>query len=672
MPASAVILSGISLEKQILMLIDNNIKSSYSLFLQSVCFPLIILLFSLIPDYALTQTTHPGDVVAEIPDFGNDRGGLAFDGQYVWQAARDLNTIYQIDPATSSTVHSIPTPADGAAGLHWENGKLWQLDMNTKKMYRLNPADGAVEIQWPVHGVRPLGISVFKDKIYVSDRYDSSVHVYDAMNGDRISTRTAPKYNLWGATHDDRYLWFAGTPGYRVFAVEPERWELVGWIVTNAGEISGVASDGDGIWVYDHKKESIRKHLVKADQSWAILDDWGEKLWVRAQNYWNNGNVTIEEFETFNVLPGDRINQKPQIESALFTLTPSEDIYVDEYGTRFLPLLIENIPPGDYFDICSAVPVMHGTIVYTCFPHLVGTVNDIPQDFRDEWTSAVRQDYSMDDAFVQNAAVEAAGEETNVFWMVMSIHDYVCDNITYGKPAWNRVKVTLETGIGVCADYAKTMVSLCRLNGIPARQIGGMNHITVEVWLPGYDCWFPIDPSGNDTKNPASYLYQNRHNFGKLFRIIDGMGSRPDHGVWRPHLTPSDASYKMNEFRAMYQDWDANHPPVFTGHQESPFLSGKRLLLKAFPAFDPDGDDDISYRGYFTGSEDESTSGTADFVTDNVRGWIDLEKRPSQNPLFLRLVPFDEKGAEEHRFHVRSEWNFPVTIGNGKEYWILY
>lgn len=52
---------------------------------------------------------------------------------------------------------------------------------------------------------------------------------------------------------------------------------------------------------------------------------------------------------------------------------------------------------------------------------------------------------------------------------------------------------------GVCQDYAHVFISLCRLDGIPARYVSGLpqgegvSHAWAEVWSEGF--WYGVDPT---------------------------------------------------------------------------------------------------------------------------------------------------------------------------------
>lgn len=59
----------------------------------------------------------------------------------------------------------------------------------------------------------------------------------------------------------------------------------------------------------------------------------------------------------------------------------------------------------------------------------------------------------------------------------------------------------MKLGAGVCQDYAHILISLCRLQGIPARYVVGMligegaSHAWVDIEDAGY--WYQLDPTNN-------------------------------------------------------------------------------------------------------------------------------------------------------------------------------
>lgn len=85
-----------------------------------------------------------------------------------------------------------------------------------------------------------------------------------------------------------------------------------------------------------------------------------------------------------------------------------------------------------------------------------------------------------------------------------SLHDtfrYLSGKTTVHETA----EAALTLGQGVCQDYAHIMISLLRMEGIPARYVAGMmlregrSHAWVEALCNGY--WYGFDPTNNKLVN---------------------------------------------------------------------------------------------------------------------------------------------------------------------------
>ena len=92
------------------------------------------------------------------------------------------------------------------------------------------------------------------------------------------------------------------------------------------------------------------------------------------------------------------------------------------------------------------------------------------------------------------------------------IFEYVPGSTTAESP----IEVILETGQGVCQDYAHVMASILRKWGIPCRYVSGYlapadedvtrseSHAWVEGWFPGTG-WIGFDPT-NDTEGDERHV----------------------------------------------------------------------------------------------------------------------------------------------------------------------
>ena len=88
--------------------------------------------------------------------------------------------------------------------------------------------------------------------------------------------------------------------------------------------------------------------------------------------------------------------------------------------------------------------------------------------------------YSADSACVKMAGEFAAGAATEMD-LVNAVYDYICNHISYDKDKATSVKSgylpdpdeTLQTGKGICFDYAALAAAMLRSQGIPTKMIFG-------------------------------------------------------------------------------------------------------------------------------------------------------------------------------------------------------
>lgn len=101
---------------------------------------------------------------------------------------------------------------------------------------------------------------------------------------------------------------------------------------------------------------------------------------------------------------------------------------------------------------------------------------------------------------------QIAGNEPNPYLKAHKFYDWVADNIKYSfaieySTIRNISEYCRSHGYGDCGQEALLFISLCRLNGIPARWQSGWNtfpgaksnHDWTEIYLAPYG-WVPVDP----------------------------------------------------------------------------------------------------------------------------------------------------------------------------------
>lgn len=88
--------------------------------------------------------------------------------------------------------------------------------------------------------------------------------------------------------------------------------------------------------------------------------------------------------------------------------------------------------------------------------------------------------YGKDSACVEKAA-ELAGNAQDALGVVTAVFEYICDTVTYDKEKARNIQSgylpvpdeTLESGEGICFDYASLAAAMLRSQGIPTKVIFG-------------------------------------------------------------------------------------------------------------------------------------------------------------------------------------------------------
>jgi transglutaminase-like putative cysteine protease len=99
-----------------------------------------------------------------------------------------------------------------------------------------------------------------------------------------------------------------------------------------------------------------------------------------------------------------------------------------------------------------------------------------------------------------------AGDETNPYLKAKKFYDWISDNIKYSyaieySTIRNISDYCRSKGYGDCGQEAFLFITLCRLNGVPARWQSGWNtspgsttiHDWSEIYVAPYG-WMPVDP----------------------------------------------------------------------------------------------------------------------------------------------------------------------------------
>ncbi|MGC3957893.1 MAG: transglutaminase-like domain-containing protein [Verrucomicrobiota bacterium] len=170
---------------------------------------------------------------------------------------------------------------------------------------------------------------------------------------------------------------------------------------------------------------------------------------------------------------------------------------------------------------------------------------------------------------------QIAGGETNAAVKAKKFYDWIADNIKYSyaleySTIRNISDYCLSNGYGDCGQEALLFMTLCRLNGIPARWQTGWNlfpnaksiHDWCEIYLEPYG-WMPVDPyKGIWAMRYAVTLTpeQKREARDFYFGGLDyyRMAANSDHNQ---SLTPAKNSFRSDnvDFQRGELEWGTNN-----------------------------------------------------------------------------------------------------------------
>ena len=147
------------------------------------------------------------------------------------------------------------------------------------------------------------------------------------------------------------------------------------------------------------------------------------------------------------------------------------------------------------------------------------------------------------DSRVTALGVELSEQAADDLDYVTRVYGYVVENITYDREFAATIPVdyvpdlekTLETGKGICLDYASLMTALLRSQGIPAKLVVGYSGAEYHAWISVYleetgwmdgviyfdgVSWSRVDPTlaaGNRGTSVKDYVNNNSNYKEKYF-----------------------------------------------------------------------------------------------------------------------------------------------------------
>ena len=273
---------------------------------------------------------------------------------------------------------------------------------------------------------------------------------------------------------------------------------------------TGLCFDGTNLWNIDYQDDRLYQLVVSDDELFRRTGERnGKVIFTHQIKNFGPGMVTTADLHI--AIPENRDNQelagKPE-----FNMKPSGFV-TDRWGQQTAHFHFENITAGETKTVEMTTNAKTWHVQYFILPDKVGRLDDIPAEIKSKYLED-NEKFQLNHPVIQAALSGIGKGETNPYWVMRNIYDYINANMYYEMTGgWNTAPTVLSRGNGSCSEYTFVFISMCRAAGIPARYAGSVVvrgedasmddvfHRWAEVYLPGYG-WIPVDPSRGDQDWP--------------------------------------------------------------------------------------------------------------------------------------------------------------------------
>jgi len=474
--------------------------------------------------FNLTVFAQTGKIIKEFSTPGNYPTGICFDGENLWQADRETDKIYCINPETGKLIRQIESPAYWPMGLAWDGKYLWNADYRGRTdksedrdgmIFKIDPKDGTILKTLQAPSSSPKGLTYDGKYLWtVDDRIDKVIQ-FNPEDGSTINSFKSPAEDPKGISFDGKYLWISDRETDEIYMVDPQTGFVI--IITDApGEyIHGITVKGKKLWAVDYENDKIYQLKIKDDVKFIRKDKELHKITFNHRTTCF-GPGKIKTLEVNIALPENRDNQE-LIKEISYNIKPTK-IITDQWGQKTALFRFKNIKPGEKKNLQVTSFVKTYNVRYFLYPEKIGSLSDIPKEIKEKYLQN-NDKYQTDNEIIQNTVKEVVGNEKNSYWIMRKLHQYLIGHLYYKMDgAWDTAPTVIKNGHGSCSEYTFVFISLCRAAGLPARYVGStwdrkesaymddVYHRWAEVYLPNYG-WIPIDPTHGDRNTPRDQAF---------------------------------------------------------------------------------------------------------------------------------------------------------------------
>jgi len=504
----------------------------------------------------------PGDIIKSISLDLNFQTGITFEKGNLWVCDREKDSIYCYNMKEQKIVKSIPSPQYWPVGLTFDGKYLWNCDRKTGKAYQLDMDNGDIlkSLELPVSS--PAGIAWDGNTLWVAGEKNGKIYKIDLSDGTGIMEIPVPVKYCSGLVYDGNYLWAADRMNDELFMLSPRDGSVI-LITDSPGPFpSDICYDGEYFWITDYESDSVYQVVRKDEEAYSLNNIRKTKLTaVHQVKALDQGG--IKKLNVNIAVPDHLVWQR--IISVDYS--PSTGIMkTDRWGQKVKSFLYHDIPKDSLIETRMVVEADLYDIRYYIFPEECGTLRDIPTEIMKEYTADGTK-YDIQNPFIQETVKRITGKETNPYWIMRHIFDYVRNTLEYELVGgWNSAPVVLKRKTGSCSEYSFSFISLCRAAGLPARYTGAyvvrgddesmddVFHRWPEVYLPHYG-WIPVDPQGGDKETPREQALNIGSLSNRFLITTIGGGDSEYLGWYYNSYETTTASPKTQIHIETFADW---------------------------------------------------------------------------------------------------------------------
>jgi transglutaminase-like putative cysteine protease len=388
------------------------------------------------------------------------------------------------------------------------------------------------------------GVAVWQQTLYIASQKAGYIYVYDAVTKQRITQWPLPGIGSENIAVSSDYLWLCDQLEQTVFCLDRATGEQLLSVLTPFASPTGIAVPPDArldegiLWVaYAIEEPYVRDNpnnpefpyqLTFRDRTFIhplrfqrhdnhVLSNGYRLEMIYAEELEPLDAVHLEQLEWRIALPADTPRQRVISAEPIGMPFTTEQVN----GQAVAVFKFDQLIPHERHLFGWRVELEVRGMKYQITPRQVEDAPPLSPQFQARYL--IDDDYlAMDHPLVQAAARQAIGTETNILRQVLSIRNFVYDQLSYGiRPAIDTPDIVLQRGIGSCGEYVGLLLALCRLNGIACRTVGRykcppradypgiplepeFNHVWIEFYVPGIG-WLPMESNVDDVQEGGPY-----------------------------------------------------------------------------------------------------------------------------------------------------------------------